>query len=39
VAAPLASARVTSQLGALLASATLELSATEIAALDDASAA
>jgi aryl-alcohol dehydrogenase (NADP+) len=39
VAAPLASARVTSQLGALLASATLELSASEIAALDDASAA
>jgi aryl-alcohol dehydrogenase-like predicted oxidoreductase len=38
IAAPLASARTPEQLGALLASATLELSADEVAALDAASA-
>jgi aryl-alcohol dehydrogenase-like predicted oxidoreductase len=38
IAAPLASARTADQLGALLASATLDLTADEISALDAASA-
>jgi aryl-alcohol dehydrogenase-like predicted oxidoreductase len=38
VVAPLASARTADQLGALLASATLDLTAAEVKALDTASA-